>query len=51
MKEIKQCNKETEIYSRVTGYHRPLKNWNYGKQNEFKNRKNFKISEEKEGGK
>lgn len=37
------CNKETEIFSRVTGYHRPLKHWNIGKQQEFKERKAFKF--------
>lgn len=35
------CNEECEIYSRVTGYHRPLKNWNAGKQEEFKQRTSF----------
>ena len=32
------CGKETEVYSRITGYYRPLKNWNDGKVQEFKNR-------------
>ena len=27
-----------EIYTRVVGYHRPVKNWNKGKQEEFKDR-------------
>jgi ribonucleoside-triphosphate reductase len=38
-----KCDKECEVYSRITGYHRPLKNWNAGKQNEFKNRKPYVI--------
>ena len=38
------CNEETEIYSRVVGYLRPLKQWNNGKQSEFGMRKNFKVA-------
>ncbi|NCU32451.1 MAG: ribonucleoside triphosphate reductase, partial [Candidatus Moranbacteria bacterium] len=34
-----KCKGETEIYSRITGYYRPLKNWNDGKAQEFKERK------------
>ncbi len=36
------CNKPTEVYSRVVGYLRPVKDWNLGKQEEFKERKVFK---------
>jgi ribonucleoside-triphosphate reductase len=36
-----QCSKETEVYSRVVGYYRPIKNWNAGKVEEFKRRKTF----------
>lgn len=32
-----------EVYSRVVGYFRPVKNWNPGKQQEFKERKTVKI--------
>jgi len=32
-----------EIYSRVVGYMRPVKQWNKGKQQEFKERKVFEI--------
>ena len=39
-----QCNQTTEIYSRVVGYLRPLKQWNDGKQAEFGNRKIFKVA-------
>lgn len=35
------CSKETEVYSRITGYYRPLKNWNDGKAQEYKNRKEY----------
>jgi ribonucleoside-triphosphate reductase len=33
-----KCKKECEVYSRVVGYYRPVKNWNKGKQEEFKDR-------------
>ena len=36
-----QCGKETEVYSRITGYYRPLRNWNDGKVQEFKERKEY----------
>lgn len=32
------CGKPTEIYSRITGYYRPVQNWNVGKAQEFKDR-------------
>jgi len=35
------CGKETEVYSRITGYYRPVKNWNDGKAQEYKNRKEY----------
>ncbi|MGD8522096.1 MAG: ribonucleoside triphosphate reductase [Desulfobacterales bacterium] len=38
------CNKDTEIYSRVVGYLRPVKQWNEGKQAEFNARKAFKVA-------
>ena len=37
------CSQETEIYSRVVGYLRPVKQWNLGKQAEFNMRKTFKT--------
>jgi ribonucleoside-triphosphate reductase len=37
------CSKNTEIYSRITGYYRPLNNWNDGKQQEFKCRKEYAV--------
>ncbi len=33
-----ECKRTTEVYSRITGYYRPLKNWNDGKKAEFENR-------------
>ena len=32
------CGRESEVYSRITGYYRPVKNWNDGKAQEFKDR-------------
>jgi len=40
-KTCSHCNQETEIYSRVVGYLRPVKQWNEGKQAEYGNRKTF----------
>ena len=37
------CGKKTEIYSRITGYYRPVQNWNDGKSEEFKNRKTYNL--------
>ena len=39
-----KCGKPTEIYSRITGYYRPVKNWNDGKVQEFKNRKLYDFN-------
>ncbi len=35
------CGKEAEVYSRITGYYRPVKNWNEGKVQEFKQRQEY----------
>ena len=35
-----------EVYSRVVGYIRPVSNWNIGKIEEFKERKNFELEKE-----
>ena len=37
------CNSETEVYSRVVGYLRPVKQWNPGKQAEFSLRTTFRV--------
>ena len=39
-----KCGAETEVYSRVVGYHRPVSNWNKGKKEEFKDREKFKVT-------
>ena len=36
-----ECGEKTEVYSRITGYYRPVQNWNDGKSEEFKNRKTY----------
>ncbi len=38
------CNQETEIYSRVVGYLRPVKQWNSGKLAEYGDRKTFRVA-------
>jgi ribonucleoside-triphosphate reductase len=45
-KEIEKKRTKCEIYSRVVGYLRPVGQWNLGKQQEFKERKVFKVKEE-----
>ena len=37
------CGKPTEVYSRITGYYRPVKNWNAGKTEEFRERKTYDV--------
>lgn len=38
------CGEETEIWSRVVGFHRPVQSWNKGKREEYKDRKEFKCT-------
>ena len=38
------CGSKTEVYSRITGYYRPVQNWNDGKSKEFKDRKVYDIA-------
>jgi len=40
-----QCGKNTEVYSRVVGYIRPIQQWNEGKQHEFSRRKTYRVAE------
>lgn len=39
-----KCGGVTEIYSRITGYYRPVQNWNDGKLQEYENRTEYKMS-------
>ena len=41
------CGKQTEVYSRVTGYYRAVQNFNDGKAHEFRDRKEYVISTSK----
>ncbi len=38
------CGAKTEVYSRITGYYRPVQNWNDGKAQEYKDRKVYDIA-------
>ena len=42
-----ECGETTEVYSRITGYYRPVQNWNDGKAQEFKDRKVYDLSHSK----
>ncbi|MCR4798243.1 MAG: ribonucleoside triphosphate reductase [Lachnospiraceae bacterium] len=37
------CGEKTEVYSRITGYYRPVQNWNEGKVQEYKNRRIYDM--------
>ena len=41
------CGEPTEVYSRITGYYRPVQNWNDGKSQEYKDRKVYDIGNSK----
>ncbi len=41
------CGNKTEVYSRITGYYRPVQNWNDGKAQEYKERKVYDIENSK----
>ena len=45
--ECPVCGKTTEVYSRITGYYRPVQNWNDGKRAEFGERKVYDIENSK----
>ncbi|MBQ7377539.1 MAG: ribonucleoside triphosphate reductase, partial [Clostridia bacterium] len=38
-----ECGNKTEVYSRITGYYRPVQNWNDGKAEEYKARKVYNV--------
>lgn len=42
-----KCGKRTEVYSRITGYYRPVQNWNDGKAEEYRERKTYNIKTSK----
>ncbi len=41
--ECPQCGKQAEVWTRVVGFHRPVQSWNRGKQEEYKDRKEFSV--------
>ena len=42
-----ECGEKTEVYSRITGYYRPVQNWNDGKTQEYKDRRVYDIANSK----
>ena len=42
------CGEKAEIYSRITGYYRPVKNWNDGKAQEYKDRLEYDVELEED---
>jgi len=40
-----ECGEKAEVYSRITGYYRPVQNWNEGKTQEYKNRKLYDMDQ------
>lgn len=44
VKSCPVCGEGTEIYSRITGYYRPVQNWNDGKAQEFKDRRTYNVN-------
>ncbi|MBD5470489.1 MAG: ribonucleoside triphosphate reductase [Lachnospiraceae bacterium] len=42
-KRCPKCGRVTEVYSRITGYYRPVQNWNDGKLQEYANRTEYKM--------
>lgn len=42
--ECPVCGKKAEVYSRITGYYRPVQNWNNGKSQEYRDRKEYDIN-------
>lgn len=42
-----KCGEPSEVYSRITGYYRPVQNWNAGKTQEFKERRLYNIATSK----
>jgi ribonucleoside-triphosphate reductase len=49
MESCPYCHQPTEVYSRITGYYRPVKNWNDGKAEEYRERKLYETKETEDG--
>jgi ribonucleoside-triphosphate reductase len=39
-----RCGKSTEVYSRVVGFYRPVKQWNLGKKEDCKDRRTYEVA-------
>lgn len=42
------CDEKCEVFSRITGYLRPLSNWNEGKKSEYNERKTYNVKKTQE---
>jgi ribonucleoside-triphosphate reductase len=42
-----KCSAKTEVYSRVCGFFRPVQQWNKGKKEEFRDRQEYVVEEDK----
>ncbi|MDD3801127.1 MAG: anaerobic ribonucleoside-triphosphate reductase [Desulfuromonas thiophila] len=42
-----KCQQKTEVYSRVCGFFRPVQQWNRGKQEEFQQRREYRLDSER----
>ncbi|MFA5928499.1 MAG: ribonucleoside triphosphate reductase [Candidatus Margulisiibacteriota bacterium] len=45
-----ECGHESEVYTRIVGYYRPVQNWNLGKKSEYKERQEFAYKTNSEQG-
>ena len=43
--ECPDCGERAEVYSRITGYYRPVQHWNDGKVQEYKDRQEYNLKE------
>ena len=43
------CGKAAEVYSRITGYYRPVQNWNDGKSQEYRERREYDVEHHSTG--
>ncbi|MBR6755188.1 MAG: ribonucleoside triphosphate reductase, partial [Clostridia bacterium] len=43
-----ECGVTAEVYRRITGYYRPVQNWNDGKSQEYKDRVNYDVMNKNE---
>jgi ribonucleoside-triphosphate reductase len=48
---MSKCKEQTEVWSRVCGFFRPVKQWNAGKRQEFKDRVNYHVKGDENGKK